>query len=139
MKNPTCDIRTYVGGQIACHHMFSLLDADQEIPWPDQELKYHLKMRFWYQEYDSTYHTQVYRTTWGIASPVEYDVPKCTENVPGCSRGPDGRWLHKITGTFKGGGYLLAAHFHCHAPTCYSMTMYKNWNGTHGDVLCEER
>merc|ERR1712113_716798 len=56
-KNPTCDVRTYVGGQIACHHMFSLLDADQDIPWPDQPLEYHLKMRFWYQDYDEAYHT----------------------------------------------------------------------------------
>ena len=38
-RNPTCDIRTYTGGQIACHHMFSLLDADQPIPWPDQPVK----------------------------------------------------------------------------------------------------
>ena len=30
MQNPTCDVRSYVGGQSACHHMFSLLDADQE-------------------------------------------------------------------------------------------------------------
>ena len=27
--NPTCDIRHYRGGQWACHHMWSLLDADQ--------------------------------------------------------------------------------------------------------------
>ena len=30
MQNPTCDVRAYAGGQSACHHMFSLLDADQE-------------------------------------------------------------------------------------------------------------
>ena len=29
MQNPTCDLRTYAGGQTACHHMWSLLDADQ--------------------------------------------------------------------------------------------------------------
>ena len=51
MKNPTCDIRTYTGGQIACHHMWSLLDADQEIPWADQPIEYHIKYRFWVQEY----------------------------------------------------------------------------------------
>jgi len=138
-RNPTCDIRTYVGGQLACHHMFSLLDADQEIPWPDQPLKYHLKMRFWYQDYNESYHTNVKRTTWGIASPVEYDVPKCVEGMKGCSRDEDGRWIHTIRGTFKGGGYLVAAHFHCHAPSCKSITMYKDWNGTHGTVICEER
>ena len=74
MQNPTCDLRTYRGGQIACHHMrpdrkqairgvlaiglrarrqttlahrWSLLDADQEIPWRDQPLEYSLKFRFW--------------------------------------------------------------------------------------------
>ena len=76
--NPTCDLRTYVGGQLSCHHMWSLLvscnypdswsrifcclphhpraydfaqDADQEIPWTDKPLNYHFKWRFWYQEY----------------------------------------------------------------------------------------
>lgn len=138
MKNPTCDVRTYVGGQIACHHMFSLLDADQEIPWPDQPLEYHLKMRFWYQDYNESYHSNVKRTTWGIASPVEYDVPKCAEGVKGCSKDEDGNWIHTIHGTFKGSGRLIAAHFHCHAPTCKNFKMYRDWNGTHGNLLCEE-
>ena len=40
MNNPTCDVRTYVGGQTSCHHMWSLLDADQPIPWVDQPLVY---------------------------------------------------------------------------------------------------
>ena len=51
----TCDIRTYVGGQTACHHMWSLLDADQEIPWADRPLEYHLKFRFWAQPYNESY------------------------------------------------------------------------------------
>ena len=136
-KNPTCDIRTYTGGQIACHHMWSLLDADQEIPWPDQPLEYHMKFRFWVQEYNASYHTQVSRTTWGIASPVEYDVPKCGPNVKGCSRHPNGvDWIHTIKGTYEGHGSLVAAHFHCHAPTCLSVKMYRNDTG---ELLCEER
>jgi hypothetical protein len=71
MKNPTCDVRTYTGGQLACHHMWSLLDADQEIPWADQPLSYQIKHRFWVQDYNASYHTQVQRTTWGIGSHVE--------------------------------------------------------------------
>jgi len=51
----------------------------------------------------------------------------------------NGDWIHTIEGTYQGTGYLVSAHFHCHAPTCASMQMYKNWNGTHGDLLCEER
>lgn len=144
MKNPTCDLRNYSGGQIACHHMWSLLDADQPIPWTDQPLEYSLKFRFWVEDYDETYHTAVRRVTWGIASPVEYDVPKCAEGVMGCSM-ENGTWIHTIHGTFTGEGHLAAAHFHCHAPTCLSMQMYrcplgtKVCNATTGTLLCEER
>jgi hypothetical protein len=53
-KNPTCDVRTYVGGQTACHHMWSLLDADQEIPWVDTPLEYHMKFRFYVQPYNDS-------------------------------------------------------------------------------------
>jgi hypothetical protein len=37
----------YRGGQWSCHHKWSLLDADQEIPWTDQPLVFHHKYRFW--------------------------------------------------------------------------------------------
>lgn len=142
-KNPTCDVRTYTGGQTACHHMFSLLDADQEIPWVDQPLVYHQKFRFWVQPYNASYHTNLKRTTWGIASPVEYDVPKCEEGMDGCTKAEYG-WIHTIRGTYGGGGHLVAAHFHCHAPTCLSMQMYrcdksvKVCNATTGDLICRE-
>eukprot|EP00946_MAST-07B_sp_MAST-7B-sp1_P004075 g4075.t1 len=149
-KNPTCDARTYVGGQITCHHMWSLLDADQDIPWPDQPVEYRLKFRFWVQPWNASYHTNVNRVTWGIASPVEYDIPQCKEGMPGCSRNPvDGTWQHTITGTYNGTGKLVAAHFHCHAPACLSVAMYRCPRslvasgqvcdaGT-GELLCEER
>lgn len=144
-KNPTCDLRTYVGGQIACHHMFSLLDADQPIPWVDQPLEYVLKFRFWVQEYDASYHRQVFRTTWGIASPVEFDVPQCADGIEGCAKEADGTWVHTIAGTFTGNGALVHASFHCHAPTCLSMTLYRCplgttvCNASTGQLLCEER
>lgn len=145
MKNPTCDVRSYVGGQLSCHHMWSLLDADQDIPWADQPLEYHIKFRFYVQEYNASYHTSLRRDTWGIASPVEYDVPKCEAGMMGCSRSPDGSWVHTIKGTYKGSGSLVAAHFHCHAPTCLSVAMYrcpndvKECNETTGELLCVER
>ena len=135
-SNPTCDVRTYVGGQTACHHMWSLLDADQEIPWVDQPLEYSMKFRFYVQPYNASYHTNLFHNTWGIASPVEYDVPKCEEGMTGCSRAEDGSWIHTIKGTYKGKGHLSAAHFHCHAPTCLKIAMYRNDTG---ELLCEER
>ncbi len=149
-KNPTCDARTYMGGQITCHHMWSLLDADQEIPWADQPVEYRLKFRFWVQPWNASYHRNVNRVTWGIASPVEYDIPQCEEGMPGCSRNDvDGTWQHTITGTYNGTGKLVAAHFHCHAPACLSVAMYRCPRslvesgqvcdaGT-GELICEER
>lgn len=55
----------------------------------------------------------------------------------GCSK-QDGRWVHTITGTYKVQGTVVAAHFHCHAPTCLSMKLYRDWNGTHGQLMCHE-
>lgn len=131
--------------------MWSLLDADQDIPWPDQPIEYRLKFRFWVQEYDPDYHTGVHRTTWGIGSPVEYDVPKCKDGVPGCSQEVNPatgemRWVHTIHGKFSPGhgGKLVAAHFHCHAPTCLKTALYRCPEGVHvcdettGTLLCEE-
>ena len=150
-RNPTCDIRSYAGGQSACHHMWSLLDADQEIPWVDQPLEYRLKFRFWVQPFNETYHTNVHRTTWGIGSPTEYDVPKCDEGIPNCSQEVDSvtqekRWVHTIRGTFHAGntGKLVAAHFHCHAPTCLTTELFlcddnaKECDETTGTLLCQE-
>ena len=44
----------------------------------------------------------------------------------GCRLHTDGRtWVHTIRGTYNGTGRLASAHFHCHAPTCLMMAMYK--------------
>jgi hypothetical protein len=157
--NPTCDVRWYTGGQIGCHHMFALLDADQQIPWADQPLTYHLKFRFWYQDYNTSFHRQVKYsslgkgTDWSIgAGPMapgygaEFDVPKCGHGVMGCSLDepePEwkGKWVHTIEGTFKIAGAQgvsapVVAHLHCHAPTCLAMRVYNNVTG---ELLCEER
>lgn len=136
-KNPTCDIRTYVGGQLSCHHMWSLLDADQPIPWVDQPLQYHLKYRFWFQDYNK--HKPIVRYSMADlgAGPsgtgAEFDVPQCNDGVPGCSRGVDGSWVHTVTGTQPGKGWLVAAHFHCHAPTCLMMEISNNKTG---ELIC---
>ena len=79
-KNPSCDIRSYTGGQSCCHHLFTLLDKDQKTPWQDQPLQYHMKFRIYYR--DATPPTAVVKNVvqhnWGaMATPTEYDVPKC--------------------------------------------------------------
>jgi len=149
-RNPTCDIRYYVGGQSSCHHMWSLLDADQEIPWTDEPLVMHHKYRFWVQPYNETYHTPL---TLGesvgsallIGSPWEYDVPKCAAGVAGCSL-VDDTWIHTIEGKTMGKHTFAALNFHCHAPTCLSMSVYacskntpvEDCNATVGKLLCAQ-
>eukprot|EP00658_Telonema_sp_P-2_P069144 TRINITY_DN5822_c0_g1_i8.p1 TRINITY_DN5822_c0_g1~~TRINITY_DN5822_c0_g1_i8.p1 ORF type:complete len:381 (+),score=61.25 TRINITY_DN5822_c0_g1_i8:452-1594(+) len=149
-QNPTCDIRHYKGGQWACHHMWSLLDADQPIPWSDQPLVFHHKYRFWVQPFQPSYHTPlVLGETVGsallIGSPWEYDVPECDHGVPGCSL-VKGTWIHTVVGSTMGQHNFSALNFHCHAPTCLSMEVYRcdrsvsvgDCNSSVGELICRE-
>ena len=131
MRNPTCDIRHYQGGQWACHHMWSLLDADQAIPWANEPLVFHHKYRFWVQEYDTSLHVGVgygfttqmlvsntfflllslsfylYFSILQIGSPWEFDVPACSANVKGCAL-ENGTWVHTISGSTMGDKNLVS-------------------------------
>ena len=40
-----CDLESYAGGLEVGKHMYSLLDADQLIPWQDKPLRYYQKYR----------------------------------------------------------------------------------------------
>lgn len=70
---------------------------------------------------------------------AEFDVPKCDVGVPGCSK-EDGTWVHTVVGVQKpsvtAGSELVAAHMHCHAPTCLSMSIANNATG---ETICENR
>jgi len=48
-KNPTCNSADYAGGLRCCAHGRIMLDADQE--QRPELLRYHMKFRFWFQEY----------------------------------------------------------------------------------------
>eukprot|EP00931_Biecheleriopsis_adriatica_P115974 TRINITY_DN91702_c0_g1_i1.p1 TRINITY_DN91702_c0_g1~~TRINITY_DN91702_c0_g1_i1.p1 ORF type:complete len:642 (-),score=85.73 TRINITY_DN91702_c0_g1_i1:25-1950(-) len=147
-QNPTCDIRYYRGGQWACNHMWSLLDADQEIPWTDQPLTFHHKYRFWVQPYKEAYHKRVERSSNEllIGSPWEYDVPACDLGVPGCEL-VDGQWTHTVKGSMLGKQNFVHLNSHCHAPTCLSTkiyvcpkgTMLQDCNATTGKLVCDSR
>uniref|UniRef100_A0A7S3T9S5 Uncharacterized protein n=1 Tax=Emiliania huxleyi TaxID=2903 RepID=A0A7S3T9S5_EMIHU len=134
-RNPTCDIRHYQGGQWACNHGWSLLDAEQQIPWADRPLVFVHKFRFYVQPYVPAYHTPIrLGETAGSAlllgSPWEYDVPRCAEGVPGCSRDAHGMWVHKVVGKHVGKHTFVALNNHCHAPTCLAMEVYACAKGT---------
>lgn len=129
--------------------MWSLLDADQEIPWVDQPLVFYHKWRIWVQPYNESYHTPLHygqNTDLTIGSPYEYDVPKCAPGVPGCSM-VDGTWIHTITGNRIGSSNFAAMNFHCHAPTCLMVAVYAcgagtplaDCNATNGKLICMQK
>jgi len=78
--NPTCNSQQYGGGLQCCHHGRIMLDDDQEIR--PELLRYHMKFRFWFQEYSPQIVTapashanleRIYYQT--EANAGEYDIP----------------------------------------------------------------
>lgn len=78
--NPTCNSRQYAGGLRCCSHLRIMLDADQ--PVRPELLRYHMKFRFWFQEYKPATATtpashndlpRIYYQT--EANAGEYDIP----------------------------------------------------------------
>jgi hypothetical protein len=141
-KNPTCDVRAYVGGLQVCKHMWSLLDAAQEedervLRWKSLPLTYYQKYRIYFQEYVPDHHIgTIGRQGWGVGAAggdAEYDVPQCPAGTPveECT------W--EIWGVLTPGGdnmHLAAIHFHCHAPTCLEMAIYNNVTG---ELVCSQK
>jgi len=99
-KNPTCNSGSYVGGLRCCSHKTILLDVDQ--PIRPELLKYHMKFRFWFQEYKpqapnsiaskpSHYNLdRIYQQT--EANAGEYDIPPAFAKpgfpIPGYDKWP---------------------------------------------------
>jgi hypothetical protein len=79
-SNPTCWSATYAGGLSCCGHKRILLDADQD-PGPTL-LRYHMKWRFWFQEYKnatevvSTTSTSTASSPAATTLPSHYDLPR---------------------------------------------------------------
>jgi len=136
-RNPTCDLAVYAGGLRVCKHMWSLLDADQPIPWQDRPLRYYQKYRFYFQPFEPSVHlVSEPRVSWGIGagdgSHSEYDVPQCAEGTP------VEKCTHEVCGVLTPGGtdlHLAAIHMHCHAPTCLAMELYNNKTG---ELVCRQ-
>jgi len=97
-RNPTCNSGSYVGGLSCCSHKRIMLDDDQIVP--TELLRYHMKYRFWFQEYKPTptkspwnaSHidlTRIYFQTEGNAG--EYDIPPAfrTADQPKIAGYPD--------------------------------------------------
>ncbi|XP_045180973.2 uncharacterized protein LOC123540207 [Mercenaria mercenaria] len=163
-KNPTCNSKQYAGGLRCCKHKRIMLDADQ--PVRPELLRYHMKYRFWFQAYEaneeqvSHYNLQRlhYQTE---AWAGEYDVPPAfarprkpipgypnwPENTPTpgttctgkCPDGEDCECVHTITHRWTVSNIrLFYVSGHCHAPSCISISLYRNDTGHEMELLCKQ-
>ena len=163
-KNPTCNSVQYAGGLRCCKHKRIMLDADQ--PIRPELLRYHMKFRFWFQEYTSNGNQvshsdlpRIYYQTEAWAG--EYDIPPafalpgkpipgypnwphnkptpgttCTGNCPG---GDNCECVHSISFKWTVSNMrLIYAGGHCHAPSCIKMQLYRNDSGHEMELLCEQ-
>lgn len=163
-RNPTCNSKQYVGGLRCCKHKRIMLDADQ--PIRPELLRYHMKFRFWFQEYEvkgeqvSHYNLpRIYYQTEAWAG--EYDIPpafaqpgkpipgypnwplntptpgtNCTGN---CPDGADCECVHTIVFKWTVSNMrLIYAGGHCHAPACIKMELYRNDTGHEMELLCRQ-
>jgi len=159
-SNPTCDVRTYVGGMACCRDGNFLLDADQEVPGYVDEV--YFKWRFYFEDWDPRRHVQAVHLEWALngcdsggghagCRHIEYDVPKAPAGTP-----PE-RAVHAVHARFRAramftpcdaraeaycadprnvtsaGVQLVMAGGHCHAPACLSLEL---WNEDSGELLC---
>lgn len=162
--NPTCNSRQYGGGLKCCAHKRILLDVDQ--PDRPELMRYHMKFRFWFQEYNVTgtnasHHDlqRFYYQTEAWAG--EYDVPPAfaTPGIPivGYPNWPQGKVTPgtSCTGPCPDGDRCVCAHSlvykwtvsnirliyaggHCHAPSCIKMELYRNDTGHEMELLCRQ-
>lgn len=144
-RNPSCDVRTYVGGMQCCGHKTILLDADQEPPPFVDEVFF--KWRFYYREFRPATDTAVLNLVWYIsaaADSIEYDAPAAPAGTP-----PE-EAVHTITSNFTGADFatrsgrvdaaraaggikLTQMGGHCHSPGCLSLEL---WNTDTGAKVC---
>jgi hypothetical protein len=130
-KNPTCNSLQYAGGLRCCGHKRIMLDADQEVR--PELLQYHMKFRFWFEEYipsgasvtpkgttsnSTASHFDLPRIYFQTeANAGEYDIPpafatKENPRIPGYDNYPVGKLTPgtTCTGTCPGGNDCECVH-----------------------------
>jgi len=152
-NNPTCDLNLYRGGIYCCHDGVFLLDADQEIPEPVDEV--YFKWRFYFDEFNPKEQTILIHLEWQFGH-IEYDVPQAPPGTP------PSQAIHHLTTRFslkdlmdlygkphcdpfteyycaditrvtKNGVSLIMAGGHCHAPACIDIELY---DADTGNLIC---
>eukprot|EP00750_Incisomonas_marina_P031514 INCI8217.1.p1 GENE.INCI8217.1~~INCI8217.1.p1 ORF type:complete len:885 (+),score=119.99 INCI8217.1:128-2782(+) len=158
-QNPTCNSVQYAGGLRCCGHDRVMLDDGQTCDNCGDLLRYHMKFRFWFQEYTpanataNASHNDLDRLYWTTEQQAgEYDIPPAFARpgipIPGypnwplnkptpgthcngtCPGGPDCECYHEITYRWPSPEMrLIYAGGHCHAPSCISLELFRNDSG----------
>ena len=133
-RNPTCNSKQYVGGLSCCVHNRIMLDEEQQnASLAGALLRYHMKWRFWFQEYNVAGADGATPTHYNLdriyfqteANAGEYDIPPAyslpgnpvagydnwplNTTTPGttctgtCPDGPDCECVHTIQAKFTVG------------------------------------
>jgi len=161
MRNPRCDLTTYVGGLSCCHHKWMLTDREQRARISNETLNFRMKVRIWYQEYipaqksKPASHQLLTRMYHSIAG--EYDTVKQTpaksrkdvnaSNVqvnefkfkvkdmlhPGQTR--TGYFNTPVPTKSQTGIKLMYINGHCHAAACIQFDLF---NDDTGDLICRQ-
>eukprot|EP00440_Ansanella_granifera_P007112 gb/GFBE01007702.1/.p1 GENE.gb/GFBE01007702.1/~~gb/GFBE01007702.1/.p1 ORF type:complete len:478 (+),score=94.30 gb/GFBE01007702.1/:1-1434(+) len=95
--NPSCHLATYVGGWRCCEHHMFLVDTDKECSDPECSEKpvddVRMKFTFFYEDAKPDVRQVEPAACCDVTSVVqgdeniEYDIPVCSEGVPGCVDG----------------------------------------------------
>eukprot|EP01062_Namystynia_karyoxenos_P053991 TRINITY_DN4407_c0_g2_i1.p1 TRINITY_DN4407_c0_g2~~TRINITY_DN4407_c0_g2_i1.p1 ORF type:complete len:883 (+),score=253.05 TRINITY_DN4407_c0_g2_i1:102-2651(+) len=150
--NPSCDIHTYGGGMICCHHGVHLLDADQEVPPETDTVQ--MKYRFYFEEPTPN----LTRSAFFMFREVEqnhgeYDVTRCPDGTPPeqCVHTIEGRfqlkeamrpchdrsdvWCAPSMPKYPQADSVRLLHIspHCHGPACISLEII---NADTNETLC---
>ena len=123
--NPTCDLRTYAAAQAACHHL-SLLDADQQpVGRPAAQLLAQVPLLVPGVRPTGPSHTNVLHTRAGAgaARRVRRAAVRAGDADGGVRAHDHGLGVFEPKGHSLPPKRLVAAHFHCHAPTCLSISL----------------
>lgn len=160
-RNPTCNSGQYAGGLKCCTHARVMLDYQQNATCSNcgDFLRYHMKFRFWFEEYtpatptQNASHNNLQRFYWTTEMAAgEYDIPPAfaRDNIPipgypnwpagkptpgthcngTCPDGPDCECYHEITYRWPSPDMrLIYAGGHCHAPSCISLELFRNDTG----------
>jgi hypothetical protein len=118
--NPTCDVRTYVGGMECCKDRDVLLDADQPQPAHADEVRF--KWRIYHEKFAPRLHTPLIHLEWAVngcdsggphrnkrnCAHIEYDVTQAPPGTPASAA------VHVVTSHFAVRDML--------APTCDAAT-----------------